>query len=75
MHNGRIFKRTGGGALVDFRSVVDAVHCAIEVRNAMVERNVGVPPERRIEFSKACARPGCRKSEAPLDESTGALSS
>jgi class 3 adenylate cyclase len=36
--------------LVEFRSVVDAVRCAVEVQNAMVERNAGVPPERRIEF-------------------------
>ena len=43
-------KRTGDGAIVEFRSVVDAVRCAIEVQNAMVERNAGVPPERRIEF-------------------------
>src|SRR5208337_4872232 len=43
-------KRTGDGALVEFRSVVDAVRCAIEVQNAMVERNAGVPAERRIEF-------------------------
>ncbi|HLJ72906.1 MAG TPA: adenylate/guanylate cyclase domain-containing protein [Roseiarcus sp.] len=50
IHNGRVFKRTGDGALVEFRSVVDAVRCAIEVQNAMVERNAGVPPERRIEF-------------------------
>jgi TolB-like protein len=35
---------------VEFRSVVDAVRCAIEVQNAMVERNAGLPPERRIEF-------------------------
>ena len=33
-----------------FRSVVDAVRCAAEVQNGMVERNAGVPPERRIEF-------------------------
>ena len=50
VHNGRVFKRTGDGALVEFRSVVDAVRCAIEVQHAMVERNAGVPPERRIEF-------------------------
>jgi TolB-like protein/class 3 adenylate cyclase/Flp pilus assembly protein TadD len=50
VHNGRVVKRTGDGALVEFRSVVDAVRCAIEVQNAMVERNAGVPPERRIEF-------------------------
>jgi TolB-like protein len=30
--------------------VVDAVRCAIEVQNGMVERNAGLPPERRIEF-------------------------
>ena len=50
VHNGRVVKRTGDGALVEFRSVVDAVRCAIEVQNAMVERNAGLPPERRIEF-------------------------
>jgi adenylate cyclase len=49
-HHGRIVKRTGDGALVEFRSVVDAVRCAIEVQNGMVERNAGVPPDRRIEF-------------------------
>ena len=49
-HRGRIVKRTGDGLLVEFRSVVDAVRCAIEVQNGMVERNAGLPPERRIEF-------------------------
>src|SRR6202045_944768 len=50
VHNGRVVKRTGDGALVEFRSVVDAVRCAVEVQNGMVERNAGLPPERRIEF-------------------------
>src|SRR5271170_3718076 len=50
VHKGRIVKRTGDGALVEFRSVVDAVRCAIEVQNAMVERNAGVPDDRRIVF-------------------------
>ncbi len=49
-HHGRIVKRTGDGALVEFRSVVDAVRCAVEIQNAMVERNAGVPEDRRIEF-------------------------
>src|SRR5271170_7728465 len=49
-HHGRVVKRTGDGALVEFRSVVDAVRCAIEVQNGMVERNAGLPPERRIDF-------------------------
>ena len=43
-------KRTGDGILIEFRSVVDAVRFAIEVQNGMVERNAGLPPERRIEF-------------------------
>ena len=50
VHNGRVIKRTGDGALVEFRSVVDAVRCAIEVQNAMVERNAGLPEDRRIVF-------------------------
>jgi TolB-like protein/class 3 adenylate cyclase len=50
LHHGRVVKRTGDGSLVEFRSVVDAVRCAIEVQNGMVERNAGLPPERRIEF-------------------------
>ena len=50
VHNGRMVKRTGDGSLVEFRSVVDAVRCAIEVQTGMIERNAGVPPERRIEF-------------------------
>jgi len=50
VHHGRVVKRTGDGAIVEFRSVVDAVRCAIEVQNGLVERNAGVPAERRIEF-------------------------
>jgi adenylate cyclase len=50
VHNGQVVKRTGDGSPVEFHSVVDAVRCAIEVQNAMVERNAGLPPERRIEF-------------------------
>ena len=50
LHHGRIVKRTGDGSIIEFRSVVDAVRCAIEVQSGMVERNAGLPPERRIEF-------------------------
>jgi adenylate cyclase len=49
-HHGRIVKRTGDGILVEFRSVVDAVRCALEVQNAMVERNAGVFEDRWIVF-------------------------
>ena len=50
VHHGRIVKRTGDGSIVEFRSVVDAVNLAIEVQRAMVERNAGVAPDKRIEF-------------------------
>jgi adenylate cyclase len=49
-HHGRIIKRTGDGSIIEFRSVVDAVRCALEVQTGMVERNAGLAPERRIEF-------------------------
>jgi adenylate cyclase len=49
VHHGRIVKRTGDGLIVEFRSVVDAVRCAIEMQDGMVERNAGVAPDKRIE--------------------------
>ena len=49
-HHGRIVKRTGDGSIVEFRSVVDAVRCAIEVQNGLIERNAGVPDDKRIQF-------------------------
>ena len=45
-----MFKRTGDGALIEFRSVVDTVRCAIEMQNGMAQRNAGVPDDRRIDF-------------------------
>src|SRR6266446_5153802 len=50
VHHGRVVKRTGDGAIIEFRSVVDAVRCAIEIQNSMIERNAGLPEDRRIDF-------------------------
>jgi TolB-like protein len=50
VHHGRIVKRTGDGNIIEFRSVVDAVRCAIEVQSAMVERNAGVAPDKHIQY-------------------------
>jgi adenylate cyclase len=50
VHHGRIVKRTGDGAIVEFRSVVDAVNFAVEIQRAMAERNAEVAPDKRIEF-------------------------
>jgi TolB-like protein len=47
---GAFVKRTGDGSIIEFRSVVDAVRCAIEVQNGLMERNAGVPEDRRIQF-------------------------
>ena len=50
VHRGRVVKRTGDGAIVEFRSVVDAVRCAIELQHGLSERNAGLSTERRIDF-------------------------
>src|SRR5271166_4705423 len=50
VHHGRVVKRTGDGIIIEFRSVVDAVRCAIEIQNAMAERNAGVAEDSRIVF-------------------------
>ncbi|HTR14585.1 MAG TPA: adenylate/guanylate cyclase domain-containing protein [Roseiarcus sp.] len=50
VHNGRVVKGTGDGAIVEFRSVVEAVRCAMEVQSGLAQRNAGVPADRRIEF-------------------------
>jgi adenylate cyclase len=49
-HRGRVVKTMGDGILIEFPSVVDAVRCAIEVQQGMVERNAQVPKDMRIEF-------------------------
>ena len=49
-HHGRIVKTTGDGLLVEFASVVDAVRCAVEVQQAMAERDAGVGADSRIEL-------------------------
>src|SRR5437870_9836735 len=49
-HHGRIVKTTGDGLLVEFVSVVDAVRCAVEVQQAMPERNTGVAADSRLEL-------------------------
>ena len=49
-YHGRIVKRTGDGSIIEFRSVVDAVRCAIEVQTGLIERNTGVPEDRRIRY-------------------------
>jgi TolB-like protein/class 3 adenylate cyclase len=49
-HSGRIVKTTGDGMLAEFPSVVDAVRCAAELQRAMIDREAGMPEDRRIKF-------------------------
>lgn len=49
-NGGRIIKTTGDGMLVEFPSLIDAIHCAVEVQQRMAKRNSDLPPERQILF-------------------------
>jgi adenylate cyclase len=49
-NGGSIIKTTGDGLLAQFRSVVDAVRCAVEVQTLMTNRNAGVADEMRMDF-------------------------
>ncbi len=47
-HQGRIFKVTGDGVLVEFGSAVNAVQCAVELQYRMAAANNEIPEARRI---------------------------
>jgi adenylate cyclase len=49
-HNGRLFKTTGDGLLIEVGSIVDALRCADAMLRGIGERNTAVEPDRRIEF-------------------------
>ena len=52
-NKGRVFKRTGDGVLVEFRSVVDAVRCALDVQKAMIARNASEPHARAARTARS----------------------
>src|ERR1043166_1930864 len=49
-HGGRAVGSRGDSLLAEFPSTVDAVQCAVEMQQALKERNTEVPLERRVEF-------------------------
>src|SRR5712671_4166610 len=49
-HQGRIFKTTGDGLLVEFPSVVNAMRCAAEVQRGMIDREPEATDEGQISF-------------------------
>ena len=48
VHRGRIVELAVERTLVSFEVAVDAMECALEIQRGMAQRNLGVPPERRI---------------------------
>jgi TolB-like protein len=49
-HGGRIQDTAGDGILAEFRSVQQAVECAVAIQHTMAERNAAVPPARQMRF-------------------------
>jgi adenylate cyclase len=49
-HEGRLVKTMGDGLLVEFPSIVNALHCAIEVQQAEARRNTDLPGEQQLHF-------------------------
>jgi TolB-like protein len=47
-HQGRIFKTTGDGVLVEFGSAVNAVHCAVDLQQGMAAANADQPEDLHI---------------------------
>ena len=47
-HQGRIFKSTGDGVLVEFNSAVNAVQCAVDFQQRMTVANADLPEARHI---------------------------
>ena len=72
-HHGRVIKSTGDGLLVEFASVVDAVRCAVEVQQAMPERNTGIAADSRIELHIASI-PATSSSRATTSMATASTS-
>ncbi|MFP6709510.1 MAG: hypothetical protein VCE75_26510 [Alphaproteobacteria bacterium] len=49
-YGGRNVKTTGDGLLLEFSSVLAAVHCSVEVQDVMEVRNAGVVGDEAIRF-------------------------
>ena len=53
LHHGRIVKRTGDGSIIEFRSVVNAVRCALEGRPAWSSATWACRPNLASNFASA----------------------
>jgi hypothetical protein len=60
---GRIFKVTGDGVLIEFASAVNAVQCAVDLQQAMATANSGQSNDRAILLRIATITP---KTNGPV---------
>ena len=49
-YRGRVVDSPGDNILTEFKSVVDAVNCAVEIQHDLAERNAELPDERKMQF-------------------------
>jgi adenylate cyclase len=49
-HQGRIVKLMGDGILAEFRSIVDAVECAISIQKGIVTYSAAHPKDQKLKF-------------------------
>ena len=49
-HRGRIANTAGDSVLAEFISVLDAIHCAVEIQGELQRANEGEPEERQMRF-------------------------
>jgi TolB-like protein/Flp pilus assembly protein TadD len=47
---GRVVDSPGDNLLAEFASVVDAVHCAVEIQQELKAKNADLPAQRKMEF-------------------------
>ncbi len=49
-YRGRVVDSPGDNILAEFKSVVDAVNCAVEIQRDLGEQNAELPDERKMQF-------------------------
>jgi len=62
-YRGRVVDSPGDNILSEFISVVDAVKCAVEIQNALYEKNAKLTDDRKMEFRIGINLDGLAKSQ------------
>ena len=50
LHDGRVFGSAGDSVIAEFASPVEAVRCAVEIQQEIVNRNTALPENKRMRF-------------------------